>query len=244
MDMETVWTIASKDLRIFRRKKGMFYAVILFPLIISMGLPGIIWFVASKPEVSSAILESLLDSFSFFFIVIATIIPTAISSYSIVGEKVEKSLEPLLATPATDDEILLGKSLASSIPAILAVYIGATMFMILSDAMTYSNLGYLYYPNWTAALILLVVTPLTIVFSVEVNVLVSARVNDVRTASQLGGLIVLPFAGIYVLSEIRLISLDTNSLLVISAALLVADVILFYLSRATFRREEILTKWK
>lgn len=244
MDMETVWTIASKDLRIFRRKKGMFYAVILFPLIISIGLPGIIWFVASKPEVSPAILEGLLDSFSFFFIVIATIIPTAISSYSIVGEKVEKSLEPLLATPATDDEILLGKNLASSIPAILAVYIGATIFMILSDAMTYSNLGHLYYPNWTVALILLVVTPLTIVFSVEVNVLVSARVNDVRTASQLGGLIVLPFAGIYILSEIRLISLDTTSLLVISAALLVADVILFYLSRATFRREEILTKWK
>ena len=45
----------------------------------------------------------LLDSFSFFFVIIATIIPTAISSYSIVGEKVEKSLEPLLATPATDD---------------------------------------------------------------------------------------------------------------------------------------------
>ena len=41
MDLETVWTIASKDLRLFRRKKSVFYAVIIFPLVISIGLPGI-----------------------------------------------------------------------------------------------------------------------------------------------------------------------------------------------------------
>lgn len=79
-----------------------------------------------------------------------------------------------MATLATDEEILLGKSLASSIPPLVAVYIGATVFMILSDILTYGNLGYLYYPNWTAALILLVVTPSTVIFSVELNVLVSA----------------------------------------------------------------------
>jgi ABC-type Na+ efflux pump permease subunit len=244
MDLDTVWTIASKDLRIFRRRKSVFYTVIFFPLFVSIGLPGIIWFVASKPEVSADVLKGLLDSFSFFFIVIGTLIPTAISSYSIVGEKVEKSLEPLLATPATDDEILLGKSIASFIPAMLAVYVGAAIFMILTDIATSSKLGYLYNPNWTIALILLVVTPLAVLFSVEVNVLISSRVNDVRTASQLGGLIVLPFAGVYVLSEIMLISIDVPTLALISGILLAIDVVLFYLSRATFQREGILTKWK
>ena len=244
MDLEMAWTIASKDLRLFRRKKSVFYAVIIFPLVISIGLPGMIWFVATKPDVPVAVLGDLLDSFSFFFIVIATIIPTAISSYSIVGEKVESSLEPLLATPASDDEILLGKSLASSIPALLAVYIGAAIFTVLADSVTYGNFGYLYYPNWTVALILIVLTPLAVIFSVELNVLVSARVNDVRTASQLGGLIVLPFGAVYVLSEIRLISLDITTLAIIALVLLAADIVLFYLSRATFRREDILTKWK
>ena len=244
MDLETMWTIASKDLRLFRRKKSIFYALIILPLFISIGLPGLIGYLASKASTSTTVLVGLLDSFSFLFVIIAAIIPTVISSYSIVGEKVEKSLEPLLATPATDDEILLGKSLASFIPAILAVFLGATIFMILTDAVTYGKLGYLYYPNWTMALVLLVVTPLSAVFSVEVNVLVSARVNDVRTATQLGSLTVLPLMAIYLLSEIKLISVDATSLSIISAILLVADVVLFYLSRATFRREEILTKWK
>jgi ABC-2 type transport system permease protein len=244
LDLEIVWTVTSKDLRLFRRKKSLFYAVIIFPLIISIGLPGIIWLVESKGTVPIDILADLLNSLSFFFIIIAALIPGAISSYSIVGEKVEKSLEPLLATPATDNEILLGKSIASSIPAILAVYISGAVFMTLMDILTYDNFGYLYFPNLTVALILLVVAPFAVVFSVEVNVIVSARVNDVRTASQIGGLIVLPFAGVYVLSEIRLIILDTVTLIIISAILLAADFLLFYLSRATFQREEILTKWK
>jgi ABC-type Na+ efflux pump permease subunit len=244
MDIGIVWTIASKNLSLFRRKKSLFYAVVLFPLIISIGLPGIIWYVANKPEVPTSVLQDLLDSFSFFFIIIATIIPTAISSYSIVGEKVEKSLEPLLATPATDDEILLGKSLASMIPAFVAIYISGTIFMIMADAFSYGDLGYFYYPNWTIAIILLLMTPLAVVFGVEGNVLISARVNDIRTASQIGSLIVLPFGAIYVLFEIGVISLDVVSLLMISAVLLVADVVLFSLSRTTFQREEILTKWK
>jgi ABC-2 type transport system permease protein len=243
LDFETVWTIARKDLRLFRRKKSIFYTTIIFPLIISIALSGVIAYISTKAT-TSTILAGLLDSFSFFFVIIAAIVPTAISSYSIVGEKVEKSLEPLLATPATDDEILLGKSLASFIPAIIAVYLGASIFMILTDAVTFGKLGYLYYPNWTEALVLLVVTPLAAVFAVESNVLVSARVNDVRAATQLGSLVVVPIFAVYLLSEIRVISIDTTSLFVIAAVFLVADVVLFYLSRATFRREEILTKWK
>ena len=55
----------------------------------------------------------------------------------------------------------------------------------------------------------------------------------------------LPFAGIYVAGELDLIPLgDTTNLLIISGILLVVDPLLLYVARATFRREEILTKWK
>jgi hypothetical protein len=48
----------------------------------------------------------LLDSFAFYFVIGAVTPPTAIASYSLVGEKVERSLEPLLSTPVSDAEIL------------------------------------------------------------------------------------------------------------------------------------------
>jgi len=41
-----------------------------------------------------------------------------------------------------------------------------------------------------------------------------------------------------------LISLGTNNLLIIAVALALVDLVLFRISTATFRREEILTKWK
>jgi len=116
--------------------------------------------------------------------------------------------------------------------------------MVLIDKMTYNTLGYFYYPNWNIAIIILLVAPLAAILSVELGVILSSRVNDVRAAQQLGQLVIIPFFGIYILGEIGYISLGINSMLLISAMLLVIDVILFYISTITFRREEIITKWK
>jgi hypothetical protein len=112
------------------------------------------------------------------------------------------------------------------------------------DRFTVGKLGYNYYPSWGMAVGLLVAVPLASTLSIELSVIVSSRVNDVRSAQQLGSLMVLPFAGIYVAGELNLITIDTNALLEISAVLAFFDVVLFFLSRATFRREEILTKWR
>jgi len=105
-------------------------------------------------------------------------------------------------------------------------------------------LGYFYYPNWNIAIIILLVAPLSAILSVELGVILSSRVNDVRSAQQLGQLVIIPFFGIYILGEIGYLSLGINSMLIIAAILLVVDIVFFYISTITFRREDILTKWK
>jgi ABC-2 type transport system permease protein len=125
-----------------------------------------------------------------------------------VGEKVEKSLEPLLATPTTDGEILLGKSIAAFLPPILATYASAIIYMGLIDYLTYPKLGYLNYPNWSIGIILLLVIPLAEILSIEVSVIASSRASDVRAANQLGGLMFIPFMIIYLASELGVIVLN------------------------------------
>lgn len=245
MDLENVWTVAKKDFSVLRMKKNIIYTLIALSLGMAIGLAAVVWLVKMRnPTISFVDLFPLFNAFVFWFIIVASMLPTGMASYSIVGEKVEKSLEPLLATPATAGEILLGKSIASFLPSIGATYFGATIFMTLIDVITHQQLGYLFYPNWNAGVFLLLAAPLACLFSVELSVIVSARVSDVRTASQFGGLLVLPFAALYVLGEINIIPLTANNLLIISAVLLLVNVILFFVSRSTFRREEILTKWK
>jgi ABC-2 type transport system permease protein len=244
MDLENVWTVATKDFSLLRTKKSIVYTMVAFPLGMALGLPAVVWLVEMRQAISFVTLFPIFNAFNFFFIIVASVLPSGMASYSIVGEKVEKSLEPLLATPATDGEILLGKSLASFLPSIAATYFGAAIFMVLIDVITHQQLGYLFYPNWNAGVFILLATPLACLFSVELNVIVSARVSDVRTANQFGGLLVIPFAALYVMGEINVVPLTANNLLIISAVLLLVDVLLFFVSRSTFRREEILTKWK
>jgi ABC-2 type transport system permease protein len=246
MRLSKAWIIAEKDFAIFRKKTSVIYSVVLFPLFVSISLPLIVQFIGSKSGgIPAEALPTVLNAYSLFFITGAVTLPTAIASYSLVGEKVQKSIEPLLATPTTERQILLGKSIAAFLPPIAALYIGAVIFMALIDSLTYSTLGYFYFPNWNMGIIMVLIAPLGSILSIEFDILISSRVSDVRAAQQLGGIVALPFVGIYVLAETNILSLGSSSnLLIISASLVAIDVILFYISEAVFRREKILTKWK
>ena len=245
MKLSKAWIIAEKDFAIFRKKKSVIYSVVLFPLFVSISLPLIVQFIGSKSGgIPAEAFPIVINAFSFLFITGAVTLPTAIASYSLVGEKVQKSIEPLLATPTTEGEILLGKSIAAFLPPIAALYIGAVIFMVLIDSLTYSTLGYFYFPNWNMGVIMVLVAPLGSILSIEFDILISSRVSDVRAAQQLGGIVALPFVGIYVLAEASILSLESSNLLIISASLVAIDVILFYISEGVFRREKILTKWK
>jgi ABC-2 type transport system permease protein len=245
MRLSKAWLVASRDFKVFRHQKNIWYSIVVFPVIISVIFPAVLEYAQGRRGgIPAASLPSLLNSFSFFFVIGAAFVPLSIASYSIVGEKVEKSLEPLLATPLTDGEILLGKTLSALLPTLIALYLGSAVFMTGMDTVTFSKLGYNYFPNQTIAVLLLVLVPIAVVLSVLFSIIVSSRVNDVRSANSYGILMFFPFLAIYLASEIGIISLDINNLLIISGILLAIDVALFFASTAAFRREEILTKWK
>jgi ABC-2 type transport system permease protein len=161
-----------------------------------------------------------------------------------MGGKIEKSLEPLLAAPITDSDLLFGKSLAAFLPSIAATYIGTAIFMPLADLLTHDILGYLCYPNEKMTIILLLIIPLSCMLSTEMSVVISSRVNELRTAGSLGSLVLLPFATILILFNASIIPFTNGNLLLISTFIAIAAVVLFYVSTITFHREEILTRLK
>src|SRR5262249_4481287 len=75
----------------------------------------------------------ILNEFMILFMIMPLIIPISIASYSIVGEKTTRSLEPLLATPISTSELLLAKALAATIPAVLATWAGFFIFVVLAQ---------------------------------------------------------------------------------------------------------------
>jgi len=245
MRLSKAWLVATRDFKVFSKQKNIWYPIIVFPVIISILFPVVLNYAQTRNGGLPAVaLTELMNSFSLFFIIGAAFIPLSIASYSIVGEKVEKSLEPLLAAPLTDGEILLGKALSALLPTLIVMYAASVVFMFGMNHVSFGTLGYYYYPNWTLGTLLLVLLPTAAVLSIMFSIIVSSRVNDVRSATSYGILVFFPFLGIYLASTTHIITLNITNLLIIAGVLLAIDVALFFLSTATFRREEILTKWK
>jgi len=245
MDLQSAWAVAAKDFKIFKRKSQVIYITIVFPLVVGIAFPLITQYGlhTSKGQVFALNLTRYMDAFSIWFLIGAAIIPAAIASYSLVGEKIQKSLEPLLATPMTDGEILFGKTISGLVVPLAAIYASSAIYMSLMDLVTRSTLHYLYYPNWHMGAILLV-APFICLLSVELNIIISSRVNDARTAQQMGMLCALPFFGVYIASELGIFAFNNTNLLILAGVILAVDVVVFFVSRVTFQREEILTKWK
>jgi ABC-2 type transport system permease protein len=249
MRLSKSWIVTLKDLSVFKKNKYILYSLIAMPVVVGVVLPVIFIFALNAqaslltPEQLLLAANQVVNLGSMYFVLIPSVLPSIIASYSFVGEKIEKSLEPLLATPTTDGELLLGKSLAAFIPCMAVTLIGAAIFLPIIDYWSYTTLGIFLLPNLYWLIIMGAITPLACIMSVEANVIVSSRVNDIRAAQQIGGLVVLPLIFVVIFASA---TSGTSTLLALglSAALAVADIALFYLAKATFQREEILTKWK
>ncbi len=200
-------------------------------------------FLGSDSE-AKTYLVLIIDSLLMFFVLIPAVIPTVIASYSFVGEKLNKSLEPLLATPTTDTELLAGKTLAIFIPSVLVTWISLIPAIVIVDLVTYPILGYYMLPNNIWILGVFLVAPLFCILSVLVNVIISARVSDVRTSQQIGSIVVLPLIAFFIIALAGIVVLNEAYMLLVGAAILVVDLIVFYIALRVFRREEILVKWK
>jgi ABC-2 type transport system permease protein len=182
--------------------------------------------------------------FSVLFLLLPVFIPSVLASYAIVGEKRERTLEPVLATPIRTWELLLGKTLAALIPALGITIASATLFVvgILSFAVSDRVRQLIVSPGWILAV--LVDTPLLALIGVALIVVLSSRVNDPRTAQQISGVLVVPvmalllgqLAGVVVLSPALALGIGVVLAVVAAGALWVAARL--------FQREVILTKWR
>jgi len=186
----------------------------------------------------------LVSQFMLMFMILPLAIPVTIAAYSIVGEKTTRSLEPLLATPITTIELLLGKSLAAVIPAVAATDLAFAIFaagawLIVREA---KLLTALLDARWLLAV--LVVGPLMALAAVCVSVIVSSRVNDPRVAEQISMVVIVPLLAIFFGQLAGLVYINRQFVLAMAAILLVLDMALFYAAERLFQRETILTRWK
>jgi ABC-2 type transport system permease protein len=176
-------------------------------------------------------------------LIVPIIVPMVISTFSIIGEKQARGLEPLLATPIRTWELLLGKSLAAALPAVGATWIAYGILV--------AGMGILASPVVFAATIsgmwllaMLIIAPLLALLGVNLGILVSSRVNDTRVAQQLGSLVVLPLVGLGIAQTLGKIPYSLPMFAAGALALAALDVAILVAATRLFQRETILTRWR
>lgn len=202
----------------------------------------------SQPAMRDLDPETAIQAWIFQqFLILLLLTPVAgsmsVAAYSVIGEKQARTLEPLLATPIRTFELLAAKVLGSLIPSLaltlgcFALYVGATMLFGGPGAYRVLLAG-------RSLAIVFVLGPLAALAALQMAVCVSSRVNDARSAQQIGALIILPIAGLLVAQVTGSVILSSTIVMLIALGLAVVNAVLMVVGIALFDRESILTRWK
>ena len=181
------------------------------------------------------------------FLVLLVLTPIAgsmsVAAHSVIGEKQARTLEPLLATPITTFELLAAKVLGSLLPALLLTAICFSVYV--AGVVIFAQPG-VYRALFTPASlgIVFLLGPLASLAALQLAVCVSSRVNDPRSAQQIGVLVILPIAGLLVVQLTGSFALTGPVIMFIALALLGVNTGLMLLGIRLFDREAILTRWK
>ena len=267
--MSRIIALLGKELADLRQNRAVFLPAILTGLI-SMSLPFVVavfvpaftgerlsdssdleiaeQLYRAQPGLADLSTEGAIQAWIFQqFLVLLVLTPVAgsmsVAAYSVIGEKQARTLEPLLATPLTTVELLIAKVLGALLPALaltvacFAVYI--TGVAVLAEPGVFRALL-----TPASLTIILILGPLAALAALQLAVCASSRVNDARSAQQIGALIILPIAGALVLQLTGSFLLTVPMMALIAAALVAVNAGLLLLGIVLFDRESILTRWK
>lgn len=192
---------------------------------------------------SEAVQGLIATYFLVLLMLIPTVVPLTIAVHSVIGEKTGRTLEPVLATPVGIGDLLLAKCVASAVPAVIITWLSYLAYLAAVAAVgSRAAINAVTAERWLLAIVLLV--PLLTLLSVNLGIFISTRVNDARSAQQIGGFIVLPVVGLAVAQVTGRVVLDEGSFVVTGALLLGLDVLAFLAARLAFQRENILARWR
>ena len=230
-----VGAVLLKELRDFRRNKFIIATIVVLPLIFIV-VPISDLFRNAPPR-----LQTVQVGTSLLLLLVAPVVmPATIAAYSVVGEREQGTLEPVLTTPVRREELLLGKAFAALLPAVAIAY---ALFMVVVIAVRIGASQVVIDDVWQAQNFLAqaLYSPLLAGWAIWVGIAISARSSDVRVAQQLGTLASLPPLAIVALIEYQVIPAGVTTALVLAAILAVLDAVGWWFVGTIFNRERLVT---
>jgi ABC-type Na+ efflux pump permease subunit len=236
--MSFSWTrvgaLLHKELRDYRRNRFVIGTMAATPLLFII-LPTIQLIAANATgkNLSVHVGLSLL-----YMLVIPVTMPSVVCAYSVVGEREQGTLEPVLATPIRREEFLIAKALAAFVPTLVIAYAVFGIFLAVAALFAHPVIVSAIYAG-PRVLVQLLFTPLLAGWAIWVGIAVSARSTDVRVAQQLSVLGSIAPLIIVALMSLNVITESAALAIGLAAALLAFDLLAWRVVAAMFDRERL-----
>jgi ABC-2 type transport system permease protein len=239
LDLARVVAVVRKELLDYRRKRSIVATMLIFPFLFLVE-PVVTIFVA-PPSGSPASLEKAVILPVLYMLLIAVVTPSTLAAYTVVGEREQGTLEPLLTTPIRQQEFVLGKAAAVMIPSVALAYGVYGLFLISVELFAHPDVASAVFHDGPTLLALFLFAPLIAGWAVVVGMGVSVRASEVRVAQQLGMLASFPVIGVIVLLISGVIHPTFSAALEFGAGLLIVDLLALRLVSRLFDRERLVT---
>jgi ABC-type Na+ efflux pump permease subunit len=198
----------------------------------------------SQMSTDEAITRFFLRNLIAFYLLLPVGLSAISAAFSIVAEKQQRTLEPILATPITDLEFLIGKLLASLVPSIILTWASAILAAIIVAWTTWGRYQTPILPDRFWVVGVFVLAPLMGMASVLAAMRLSAKMTDPQSANQFTGLVIVPIFMISIGAFGKVLTVSMIAVGVACLVVLLVALLLLRLNLKNFQREEILTKWK
>jgi ABC-type Na+ efflux pump permease subunit len=233
-----VAAITVKELQDYRHNRFVIGTMAFLPVLF-IALPIVQLLITPAAEASSK-LDARVGLSLLYMLLIPAFVPSTLAAYSVVGEREQGTLEPVLITPIRREEFLVGKALAVAVPTLTIAYVIFGIFLAVAKLFAHPGIASAIFAG-SHVLVQLLFTPLLAGWSIWVGIAISARSTDVRAAQQLSIFASLPPLAIIALMQFKVITPSTGIALALAAALLIVDVLGWRAVAAIFDRERLVT---
>lgn len=232
MSRRRITAIVRKELREYRRNRNVIVTMAVIPVLFAIQP-----LVAVLGIANSTVLAH--EHVLLYMLGIPTLVPLFVAAYAIAGERQQATLEPVLTTPISSEELLLGKAIAALVPALIVSY--AVFLAFAGVVVVFAQ------PGVPAAVLRgsdllaqLIYTPPLVGWSIWVAMAISTRSTDVRVAQQLSLLASIPPVIVTVLIALNVIEASIGLAAGALALLIVLNGVGWRAATRLFVRERLI----
>lgn len=180
--------------------------------------------------------------FAPMYLILPLMVSSVVAADSLAGEKERRTLEALLYTPTSDQELFVAKLLSAWLPALTVAWGGFIVYSLVVNLAAWPTFGYIFFPTPMWWVLALWVAPAVAGVGLGATVLISARVGTFQEAYQLGGLVVIPVVALMVSQGAGALYLGPTMVFLLGLIAWCIDVILIYFGLRVLRRNYLIAR--